>query len=587
MGKMNPRYAPIFLLSAFILFLFLPAASGIDVDFTPEVPLCGHISPASSVNYSVYIEPQTPEANFTLKWRDIGTGDSLDLVLHSPSGLEITPASPSYVRDGTSASYAIRNPESGIWATEIRSGRQPAAGEDYCISVKAKRNMGMANPQASFNGLLRDFAEDTDDDGLGDYVTMAVGVNIKAAGNYTVAISLYDVNSSQEIHAENTSYLGWGSKTVMIELYDVSTPGPYRLKSLELYDEEGNVIDRSGTAYTTRMYSDLEIMARRARLNGSYSDYGSDINGDGLYDYLTIDAGVDALEPGNYSLMGFLCDANGTSLLWSIGSDYLLPGTHIMHLDFDGKSLWRQKVNGPYRLCNITLFRGDSFLENLTGEDAALDAYATRPYNYTQFVDPVWPEKTISGSGSGEILLTISVESIIPVFQGRYSYDIVGVSMPPITSNWTMSGYKNGYVYDLPGVHMPGKPNNFTVTAWGVKDLNVGVRKNEFEKSGTSYRVRSWISSRAEAGDDGKAIVKSDLISPGMYQFKIFGDAADNIKQVTLEMKVIKKLIINGNFKLAINTSGFPSGNYSINARALNGSLKLDEISLEGPSRGF
>jgi hypothetical protein len=77
------------------------------------------------------------------------------------------------------------------------------------------------------------------------------------------------------------------------------------------------------------------------------------------------------------------------------------------------------------------------------------------------------------------------------------------------------------------------------------------------------------------------------MISPGSYQFKIFGDAADNVSQVPLEMEVVKKLDINGKFNLSLDTSGFPSGNYSINVKAINGSFKLDELNLEGPSLGF
>jgi hypothetical protein len=52
-------------------------------------------------------------------------------------------------------------------------------------------------------------------------------------------------------------------------------------------------------------------------------------------------------------------------------------------------------------------------------------------------------------------------------------------------------------------------------------------------------------------------------------------------------MEVVKKLVINGSFNLSLDTSGFPSGNYSINARAINGSFRFDEINLAGPSLGF
>jgi hypothetical protein len=147
----------------------------------------------------------------------------------------------------------------------------------------------------------------------------------------------------------------------------------------------------------------------------------------------------------------------------------------------------------------------------------------------------------------------------------------------------------------MEGIYMPNKPNNITMTATGVKDVNVGLKKlqpakysNEWENntwdSGT--KTRMWVSSQTIADDNGVAVAESDLISPGNYHVKVFGDAADNASQVSLTMTMVKKLFINGKFDLSINTSGFPDGNYSIDARALNGSLSLDKLSIEGFSLG-
>jgi UDP-N-acetylglucosamine:LPS N-acetylglucosamine transferase len=132
---------------------------------------------------------------------------------------------------------------------------------------------------------------------------------------------------------------------------------------------------------------------------------------------------------------------------------------------------------------------------------------------------------------------------------------------------------------------MPSKPNNFTIQASNVKNLNVGVKKDPVE--GRINFTRTWISTRANANEDGTARIDNDMISPGRYQFKIFGDAIDNATQVALEMKVVKKLLINGRFDLALNTSGFPTSNYSINAKAINESVRFDEINLNVPSSGF
>ncbi len=561
----------------------LQADTGANDDLERGVPFCGHISKSSSEYYDFSADPHTPALSIVLRWRNAAS--ELEMALRSPSGRDVGPdASASFRRGETSASFVLPEPEPGRWTVEIRSPGTPADGDDYCLSIETVHNEEKVNlPSARFNGLYRDSGHDEDGNGLYEYVVLEAGVDVRRRGNYFIEGYLYDVNNGRKIPVSNASHLDVGPQTLELPLYDMMAPGPYRLKSLALYDENGDVVDRSFAEYTTHEYQDLEM--RGARLNGSYSDYGSDINGDGLYDYLTLNVGVEVFSPGNYSLMGFLCDSRGKELVWSLAFGSLLPGVHTMHMDFDGKTLWGSKADGPYTLCNLSLSGGDSFKENLTDEDAVLEAYVTKPYNYTQFVDPTWPARVISGSGDGEVLLTISVESLLPVFQGRYSYDIVGVTMPPISSNWTVTSSKDGYSYDLPGVHMPKKPNNFTVTVGGVKNLNVGVRR-EFAGAGVGF-TRAWVTSQALAGDDRRAAVESDLVSPGRYQFKVFGDAADNVTQVILELKVTKKLLISGDFNLALDTDGLPSGNYSISARALNGSLRLDEVEIVGPSMGF
>ncbi len=45
-----------------------------------------------------------------------------------------------------------------------------------------------------------------------------------------------------------------------------------------------------------------------ASLTGNFTDHGVDMDGDGLYEFLTIEAGVDIFAPGEYSLNGYLLE---------------------------------------------------------------------------------------------------------------------------------------------------------------------------------------------------------------------------------------------------------------------------------------
>lgn len=196
-------------------------------------------------------------------------------------------------------------------------------------------------------------------------------------------------------------------------------------------------------------------------------------------------------------------------------------------------------------------------------------------------------EMLISGIGHGELLLTFTVNKVLPVFSGRYSYDISGIHVPPISTPVQVEYLEGkGYNYDLPNVYIPGKPNNFTVCASGTKTLSIGIKElpgtNEANEIWRTKRPRAWISTQAKADENGIATIDSDLISPSIYDVKIFGDTAENVTQVNLTMSVVKKLVVKGPYNLSINTTGFPEGDYSFEIKALNETFKMDEVLIDG-----
>ncbi len=210
--------------------------------------------------------------------------------------------------------------------------------------------------------------------------------------------------------------------------------------------------------------------------------------------------------------------------------------------------------------CTTTAYNSTDFAKNISAERPA-----------TSF-----PVGTVSGNGSGELLLTFTVRDTVPVSSGRYSYDVVGINIPPISTPWNVTGSRLGYAYGLPGLYMPNKPNNFTVTAEGVKNLNIGLKKLQGD------RTRMWVTTQIGAAENGRATAETDLISPGPYHAKIFGDAAEDASQVNLIMTMVKKIVVEGRFSLSLDTTGFPSGEYMIAAEAVNGSFSFDEIAIGG-----
>ena len=406
-------------------------------------------------------------------------------------------------------------------------------------------------PLAELTSDYSDYGADTDGDGLYDYLMIDIGVNVTDAGVYILKGWLYDVSENDITSAVNHAYLDTGNKTLQLNfngkaIQKHEVDGVYYLKNLSLYDGSWNLLDYISDAYTTSAYNHTDFQVPLAEFTSDYADYGIDTDGDGLYDYLTIDVGVNVITAGDYSLLGYLYDANGTEIVWSIDYGSLDVGNHTMHLDFNGKTIQMHGVNGPYYLKDLTLSSG----ENWTFIDSIPDAYTTSAYNYTDFVDPVSTENevTISGVGLGEIRLIVSFKETIPVFAGRYSYDLVGINVPQ-------------------------RPNNFTITTSEVKNLKVGVKKIQ------DNTTRIWVTQTIVA-PEGIATVQSDLPSPGNYHVKIFGDAAEGVSEVDLELTAVKKIKASGDFSLSIDISGFPAGKYTVTATADTGCFT--DLTLEG-----
>jgi hypothetical protein len=432
---------------------------------------------------------------------------------------------------------------------------------------------------ARFNGLYDSRGIDDDGDGLSDHIDVDVGISIKKSGTYRVSGFLYDSKNNEIAPVSKSEYpLSFGAKTVTLRFYGTIQPGAYCLRNLTLSDDQEHILDHVEEAYTTRGYFNLDPDPQFAKLAGEYSDCGTDVDGDGKYDFLTVDVGINILYPGQYTLTGYLYDLQDSEIAWAIDNSIFEPGYRVMHLNFDGAPIARHGVDGPYRLGKLFLTG-----KNLRVKDVARYACNTSAYSYTDFSGYNLSEKenSLSGIGYGELLLTVVIRTVVPAHSGTYSYDLIGINVPPISTPWqVVSLNHSGYSYMLSSIYIPGKPNNFTVTADNVKNLNVGLKKLPVKGGITTTRI--WVTAQSQADDNGRALAETDLLSPGNYHAKIFGDTAENVSQVDLTLTAVKKIFVNGSFNLMINTTGFPPGNYSFDVKALNGTFRLDEISVQG-----
>ena len=132
-------------------------------------------------------------------------------------------------------------------------------------------------------------------------------------------------------------------------------------------------------------------------LNGTGGSSGIDFDGDGLYDFIGIQMGVNCTLGSTYSYSVRLVDKNGTELAAQTGSEFINTGATFFYVYFDGTTIGKNGVNGPYYLVDVSL-------TNMHGEGALVAplAFETQPFLASQFAgfrgDTIPPNVTVSAS---------------------------------------------------------------------------------------------------------------------------------------------------------------------------------------------
>ena len=241
------------------------------------------------------------------------------------------------------------------------------------------------SPPANFSGTYSDQGTDTDSDGLFDYLTVSVGVEVSAAGDYTMIGNLVDSSGEPITWTNHTSSLATGSHTLDLDFDGVALcqhglAGPYSLSVVLI--RSGILADNVADAYTTSRYSQDDFQHAAAQFNGVFSDQGKDTDHDGHYDYLTLSAGVYVFQAGSYIATGYLYDGNEGLITWASNTSFWNTGSQTVYLDFGGVAILQNAVDGPYDI-SVALAK-----EENPEEDLAYSSHTTSAYSYADFQAP-------------------------------------------------------------------------------------------------------------------------------------------------------------------------------------------------------
>jgi len=316
-----------------------------------------------------------------------------------------------------------------------------------------------------FTDTYADRGVDTDTDGKYDYLIIDVGINVTLAGNYTIQGSLFDMAGNPIHTTSNFTYLTEGIQTVQLifdgqTLYKSGVDGTYELRYLVLRDNMDTFIGSRNRAYATSAYDHTQFQTPTI-LFDAFNDYGVDNNTNGLFEYLRVNANVTVATAGNYTLIGYLYDVNGTFVVSVSNFTYLDTGLQTVQLNFDGYTINYNRKDGPYNL-TINAYNNDTTLVN--SKDGT---YLTQVYNYTQFearltsldqnlivpleilLNQTANVTTVITNPSNHILANLQASLILPLEFNTTDPTIINIGNlnPSETKEieWTLNGTNAGY----------------------------------------------------------------------------------------------------------------------------------------------
>jgi hypothetical protein len=326
------------------------------------------------------------------------TGASVTATLPAvTTSLPITLPGTSISRSGHDGPYQLRS----LSLSRTDGGGVDRVSNAYWTDAYDARQFDIEG--ALLTGAYHDRPLDPDGDGYVDRLEIDVGVMCAAPNTYTLSASLTVTGGLRVGHHVTSTVLATGESTMTLSfdgrsLRAQGVDGPYALTNLTLRDAEGGLADRREKAHWTGAYDAERFQEPEARLTGSYADHGLDTDGDGLYDYLAIDVGVEVNTPGQYRVEGTISSTVPYTIPWVSSVMSTSTGIHTTTLAFDGRTIGHSQAGGSFVLDY------GSVLDEASGRllDRGHQLFTTtQTYTYTQFqacpVEAVFTASATSG----------------------------------------------------------------------------------------------------------------------------------------------------------------------------------------------
>ncbi len=417
--------------------------------WTVEVTAVSVVEPTGTVGYAAHGWVENPAITLAagLKRQSIAAGQPLEITgTVREDGVPLPGAAVAArvgLPDGTIRQVTLLDDGQGADATAedgVYTGRLSETGQPgtYRILVTAAGTGLPATPAFSredftlatvsrststISGTFRDRGEDTDGDGLFNALVVDVDLSVTAAGNYRLFGLLSDAAGNRH-EASVVAELQGGPATLSLrfdglKIYGNGVDGPYTLSAVRLAEESELdllPVDEKLGAHQTAAYGFRQFQHAPIVLTGGGSSTGVDTNGNGRFDLLNVEIGIDVDLAGFYNWSARLLDANGNELGFAASSGFFDAGVNSLTLSYAGEPIGLSGVDGPYFVTDLLVFGAGRSL-------VAASALTTDAFLASQFegfvLDQAPPQLAVTLSPTAlwppnhrlvEIVATISVE---------------------------------------------------------------------------------------------------------------------------------------------------------------------------------
>ena len=256
--------------------------------------------------------------------------------------------------------YSARAPQlgfSGFGVVDIEASRRGMKGfPDFDRSVEG--HFQVAASRSRLTGAIRDVARDDDHDGLNESIVFLVGVHATDRASLRLLGTIHDSKGKEVSSFAESKTFEPGEHELELRCDTDNmkgpAPGPLTLDSLTLFEEETLArLDHATPHYKTRPYAARELMHDAIRIvDGNGTAKGVDLDGDGKFDALDVEIGIEIRFPGRYYCTGDL----------EIGDERLskadirvpfVEGRNVMKFRFPGACIASSRTTAAYRVGGI------------------------------------------------------------------------------------------------------------------------------------------------------------------------------------------------------------------------------------------